>query len=1571
MEGDSNPAKLFMSGETVIVSADGGESVFQGISQDLLQQALQEVTQPGDIQQVKKEPGVYARMDGMLQAHHVSTMANIVPAPTAAKVEQNVASKVKLETTDQCSLVIEGEGSHPVTLTSQEAEALGLSNNARTFSSQPSFSGQNVQPQFHVRNEQVKQAPAMVLIPTLQPDGTVAYTVQPTDFPSSLSLQQGDAKSMTNTITSANPLTNSLLQSSPTRSLPTSKVSLLRPPVKPKVILPKTFQQTQQQIITPSQPQVVPLHKLTANGPTTPARHVQGQLPTSTLQRMLPVSTPTSAIYKHGGQTSSTQVINKVPSNVGSPTKPTFLSPSTSRAPSLLLKHNVGQGPAKGLFTNIETRPSTTNTVSDPTAGNIRRLQLITGADGHSRPIEVICSGSEANVRSEQPITQLELQHIQSILQHQQQEGGEGGNQVYRVMYPKQVRKIQEQVQSLTTQQKAGETRGFGSSDETEKMVEEEVGFEGPANGADQSFSVAAFVREIAKSRGRGKFRSRGRPKKGTPKVVNEKKMLSELRRELGLREERVKEFGFFDSVEEIPEGVKTEDDFPARKKSAARTRSGRLSRPPQRIIKDSPDLNPNIPPVPEEQGTSTSNPSISVAGANAATTGAVTNMNLTPPPQVENTIPLPNRRNFIPPAKYICKVCGKLYLGDKKIARHLKHFPSHGFATPEPPVSSASGKKTSSIESWIAESDAATVLEQVSCKLFQSFSLWDLLVKKTSGKGFGTVEALMSLFADMQALVMELKNLVEQCLATERSNEESFCVTISPVMSSVLGLSQSGGATRYVLPYNQIPEHYHKLLGFPTGLRGSNMVTSSTHPNLMSPESTNSIIHPDEENSQMSLSSDTLDQPLGDKVVLEDNLGARPLQDMDEETQDSAITAPSPGVPIKRQRLDSECQSMCSPPPQTPDFLSQGDDSNMSSISTSVTEAHQQLTNERAKQGQKKTTTSIINSSEESSIQLPRGSCVTVTPSGNVFTDSVRAKLPSFSSIISGSPKDVQVEDQALCPVEHMQEGRMEREESVGTHSQSSGNHAAHIHSSHVSQNMTCNQMRENSSTVFNTNRVHIPPHEINQNNSVVTCSNFGPSTEPYISSSSSSHSPSRTLPNPLLQVQSNPHSPIKCLPASAFCGSVAQSDSVGGSAPVSPRIQYRAPTDTPPVPFNRRCSLDNTSRTLSDECAANLILGLSAKLQESTQPAREQGSYGLGIPEIHSQHQQPYNKTPDITLSHPPHHMNSFDLVNHANSNRSSIPMKLDLSQGQTVTSFESYPAVSRPVFVTSQYQNNEQPVWDSTFTQAAPRKGSESPGYHIMSQSTDKHKQHLQDTVIQTNTHSSAFQGQKISVGETSDFSSQFQKISNQTGDAYRAPSCNSSVANEGFEQPHPFEKRAVKSSILKLANKSTSQDLRSFDHAGTSTHVTFSEELSHPIPSVSPAKDFRDLDTAMKRQNPTPPSESQSSSIFSDLECVLNEATDFSFHSALAGSERLTVKTPEKLLASIPPAAIMDNKKSAISFENFVDFEKRDEKPPSSPPASSEVSTEEPGLSPSMMDPQSTYPFNDSPSSGSQE
>merc|ERR1719500_730336 len=104
-------------------------------------------------------------------------------------------------------------------------------------------------------------------------------------------------------------------------------------------------------------------------------------------------------------------------------------------------------------------------------------------------------------------------------------------------------------------------------------------------------------------------------------------------------------------------------------------------------------------------------------------------------------------------------------------------------------------------------------------------------------------------------------------------------------------------------------------------------------------------------------------------------------------------------------------------------------------------------------------------------------------------------------------------------------------------------------------------------------------------------------------------------------------------------------------------------------------------------------------------------------------------------------------------------------------------------------------------------------------------------------------------------------------------------------------------------------------------GTGTHVTFSEELSHPIPSVSPAKEV--TSTAEKKRDSnglSPPSESNE--IFSNLESVLSEAADFSFHSALAsahtGADRLTVKTPEKLLTSVPPAVIMEQKKSQLPF-----------------------------------------------------
>ena len=482
----------------------------------------------------------------------------------------------------------------------------------------------------------------------------------------------------------------------------------------------------------------------------------------------------------------------------------------------------------------------------------VRKVQLVVGNEGQSKNIDIMTSAKgEVSISTDQPLTQVEIKHLQSIIQHQREEREKGiiadssEKQVYRVVYPTQVQ--QNKIQKTS------------AAIETVNLEDDPDTSETDITEDDQTFSVAAMVREISK-RGRGKVRSRGRPRKGTPKVINEKKVYSELRKEFGLREVKVKEFGL---VEEEDENNKFGNNLPSSSSnSSSRTRSGRLSRPPPRIRK----------PDQENNQAEDDNDEISIVDivdaatqVGTATTGAITNMNIAPPPKVEldnipqiDDIPLPNRRNFVPPAKYVCKVCGKLYLGDKKIAKHLKHFPSHEFATPEPPLHPVvkETKKSLSFDSYVADCEPNKFMDQVGAKIFKSFSLWDLLVNKTISKRLGTVESLTSLLADMQAIVMELKNLVEQCLSCERTNEDSFRVTLTPIMSSVLGLSHSGSVTRYVLPYTQIPQHYHKLLNFPTGLKTGNIVSSSSDPVLMSAEYTTSMIHLEEENSPMSLSS-------------------------------------------------------------------------------------------------------------------------------------------------------------------------------------------------------------------------------------------------------------------------------------------------------------------------------------------------------------------------------------------------------------------------------------------------------------------------------------------------------------------------------------------------------------------------------------------------------------------------------------------------------------------------------------------------------------------------------------------
>ena len=920
----------------------------------------------------------------------------------------------------------------------------------------------------------------------------------------------------------------------------------------------------------------------------------------------------------------------------------------------------------------------------------VRKVQLITGKDSESKIIELVTTlNGETSARCDKPLTEFELQHVKSIIKDQKETGGT--KQVYTVVFPSasQISKPETTVNSKTID--------FIDLEEDALIKNNDV-------ADSQTFSVAAFVKEFSK-RGRAKHRGRGRPRKGTPKVINERKVFNELRKEFGLREERVKEFGLVEQSEEETRQVDLESSA-----SASLTRSGRLSRPPPKV-RNKEDTENNLNPSDEMSIRDTGNNLSSVSSA-----------------KVEDNIPLPARRNFIPPAKYICKVCGKIYLGDKKIAKHLKHFPSHEFATPEPPITPPKeNKRSPSFESYIAECDSNRFIEQIGAKLFKSFSLWDLLLKKTITKRLGTVESLMSLFADMQAIVIELKNLVDQCLTSERSCQDSLRVTLTPIMSAVLGLSQSGSVSRYILPHTQIPEHYHSLLNFPTNL-GPAMASSSSEPGLMSPESTTSLMHPEEENSQMSLSSDIMDQPLSEKVVLEDNLCNRQM-DMDEETQDSSIAAPSP-VPhlLKRTRVDSETE-VSSPPPQTPDFLSQGEDSNISIISVSVTEPAKGHNVQP-----KKSRPNDYNTQEE----------------------SLHTKLPSFSSIINGGSKQ-----------DHREEDSTKETETVSS------------------------------------------------------VADAGDQVDACVNVCTSFHSGDTKTP----LVTASPLARLTNLTQESF--GAGRQEPLGGSAPVSPRVRYGSSG------ASRRCSLDNTNRSLPD----SVILGLTAKLQDASSEMMDMNMPGLN-PDTTSQEFAKHETLPSIAV------VSTFSLedgVTRAN-------IKLDrVSEGAVVTSYQ-YQAMNTT-------QSSQQEYFPSN------------------AQSSDI----------------------KTFVARSSE------------GSEARDTFSPSSITSADFEQSIP----PPRSSILKA-----------HPPKGSSTHVTFSEGLSHPIPSVSPAKDFREID--LKRQNPTPPSESQSSSIFSDLESVLNEASDFTFHAEL-GESRCQVKTPEKLLQSVPPAAVM-NKKTAISFDNILNFEK---------------------------------------------
>ncbi len=115
-----------------------------------------------------------------------------------------------------------------------------------------------------------------------------------------------------------------------------------------------------------------------------------------------------------------------------------------------------------------------------------------------------------------------------------------------------------------------------------------------------------------------------------------------------------MKEFGFIqaDAEEDSTEEDRL-DPVATDQHSLAinRTRSGRHVRPPNRIMKDL-----KLTKIQDEQKEE-EHPVIFAS----------------PPPFLEYSAPTVTRRSLSHPDKYSCQVCGKVYMGKKKMARHLK----------------------------------------------------------------------------------------------------------------------------------------------------------------------------------------------------------------------------------------------------------------------------------------------------------------------------------------------------------------------------------------------------------------------------------------------------------------------------------------------------------------------------------------------------------------------------------------------------------------------------------------------------------------------------------------------------------------------------------------------------------------------------------------------------------------------------------------------------------------------------------------------------------------------------------
>ena len=300
--------------------------------------------------------------------------------------------------------------------------------------------------------------------------------------------------------------------------------------------------------------------------------------------------------------------------------------------------------------------------------------------------------------------------------------------------------------------------RGEDVSDEGDEEEEDDESLDEGEN--DDNVEVITltpqqlFPEYFEKLSKRKKGAKRGRPRKGESANQPPAAAAKRLRKEFGFTQPQLqivakdivddnlvsKEKAYEDEYAvEIDVGG---DSGSSEQLAISRTRSGRVSRPPAAIDED---MSAKIKPkARDSEG-----------------------------PQVERV-----KRKLTIPDRYRCAVCHKIYLGDRKMKKHVKLFPNHGpspeslypslapqghstvgsgpLAPPPPPPPSmmVSGKKMppssaefplpimtmarTQLEELVKNLDAELVLDVVSKKMFDNFSLWQLESKKLSSMAPG-----------------------------------------------------------------------------------------------------------------------------------------------------------------------------------------------------------------------------------------------------------------------------------------------------------------------------------------------------------------------------------------------------------------------------------------------------------------------------------------------------------------------------------------------------------------------------------------------------------------------------------------------------------------------------------------------------------------------------------------------------------------------------------------------------------------------------------------------------------------